>query len=208
MWFVTHTIMLRSSAGFWLRSSVVHGSVVRNFSKGEKEESNLSSYSLVYFFPERKLAEEQGRRKHPKLGGARHFKETFLIKLKRQFLNMKKGTSLFIAQSLEGTCLQCPPVPASCGGDIKLWVFVHKLICWWDCIAIVLYLLSPLHSLHYEMFKHSMSYSLQLPVSYNNCVLIWPWSDWQQFLAKCPSCQYLDTYIDYRHVPQLCGCYP
>ena len=57
----------------------------------------------------------QGRRKHLKLGGARHFEGTFFLRKKALSKN-EKGTSLFIAKSWKGTCPQCPPVPTSMPG--------------------------------------------------------------------------------------------
>ena len=57
----------------------------------------------------------QGRRKHLKLGGARHFKGTFFIKQKGHFLKQKghflkqKGQFLVYCKILGGgTCPQCP----------------------------------------------------------------------------------------------------
>ena len=57
-----------------------------------------------------------GRRKHLKFGvalAARHFEETFFLKKKGHFLQIKR-VLLCLLQTLEGTCPQCPtPAPTS-----------------------------------------------------------------------------------------------
>eukprot|EP00112_Aurelia_sp_Birch-Aquarium-sp1_P017464 Seg405.6 transcript_id=Seg405.6/GoldUCD/mRNA.D3Y31 product="hypothetical protein" protein_id=Seg405.6/GoldUCD/D3Y31 len=66
--------------------------------------------NMVYNF------EGQGRRKHLKLGRARHFKGTFFIKLKGHFLKIKRAL-LCLLQNLGGTrAPSAPPVPTSLHG--------------------------------------------------------------------------------------------
>ena len=53
------------------------------------------------------LTLRQGRRKHLKLGGTRHFEGTFFLKKKGACSKCEKGTSLFKAKSWG----HVPPVP-------------------------------------------------------------------------------------------------
>ena len=54
-----------------------------------------------------KTLENQGRSKHLKLGGARHFEDTFFLRKRGYFPKMKRAL-LCLLQSLGGTCPQCP----------------------------------------------------------------------------------------------------
>ena len=62
----------------------------------------------------------QGRRKHFKLGGARHFKGTFFITLKGHFLKIKRAL-LCLFQNLGG---HVPPVPPR---FLRLWGYLSIL---------------------------------------------------------------------------------
>ena len=54
----------------------------------------------------------QGRRRHFKLGGARHFEGTFFLRERGHFLEIKRAL-LCLLQNLGGMCPQCPLVPTS-----------------------------------------------------------------------------------------------
>ena len=51
---------------------------------------------------------EQGRRKHPKFGGAQHFERTFYFRKRGHFLKIKKAL-LCLLQNLLGSVPPAPP---------------------------------------------------------------------------------------------------
>ena len=80
---------------------------------------NFSGFAIIPFFESQSNSRpRQGRRKHLKLGVARHFEGTFFLRNRRHFLKIKRAL-LCLLQNLGGTFPQCPPVPTSM--DLQSW---------------------------------------------------------------------------------------